>query len=197
MKLAEDLPPASTTAAAPERNLALLLLIKDVTLTKARNNHRRSRSLADGSCMSIEVSRPPRASDACRTPPAIVERIRSLAQGYTDRQIADQLNSKAMVGEKGSVPLPEGEVDSLRASDYQQLPKKISARYPEGDRRGDGRYGGKMRPDSGRDHCQLLTGAVGKADESRPAPKSLVGTVNGQISDVADLRKQQTVITVA
>ena len=144
LKLAEDLPTlwhASTTTAL-ERKQLLRLLIKDVTLTKRETTIAVAIRWQTEACMSIEVSRPPRASDACRTPPAIVDRIRSLAQDHTDRQIADQLNSEGYrSGKKGSFTAPKVKWIRYVHQITSNCPEN-PARCPE-DRRGDGRYGAR------------------------------------------------------
>lgn len=94
LQLAEDLPAlwhAPTTTAA-ERKQLLRLLVKDVTLTKEATTIRVAVRWQTEVSTTVEVPRPPRSYDACRTPAEVVERIRALAGEHTDRQIADQLN---------------------------------------------------------------------------------------------------------
>jgi hypothetical protein len=49
-------------------------------------------------CTELEVPRPRRSYDVRRTDPAVVERVRALAAGHTDRRIA------ALLGQEGHRP---------------------------------------------------------------------------------------------
>jgi DNA invertase Pin-like site-specific DNA recombinase len=191
LKLAEDLPSLwhAPTTTALERKQLLRLLIKDVTLTKRETTIAVAIRWQTEACMSIEVPRPPRACDACRTPLAIVERIRNLAQDHTDRQIADQLNSEGYhPGKKGSFTAPK--VKWIRY--VHQIPSNCpenSAGYPER-KRGDGRY-------SARAAAKLLNVSVstiadwcksGKLDGIQATRKS-PWWVRLTVEDIRQLRK--------
>jgi DNA invertase Pin-like site-specific DNA recombinase len=94
LALAQDVPAvwhAPTTTQA-ERKQLLRCLIKDVTVTKRPTVITVAIRWQTEACTVLEVPRPLRAAEARRTPPAIVERIRTLAPTLTDRQIAITLN---------------------------------------------------------------------------------------------------------
>jgi hypothetical protein len=94
LALAPDVPAvwhAPTTTQA-ERKQLLRCLIKDVTLAKCPMTIMVAIRWQTEACTVLEVSRPPRAAEARRTPPTMVERIRTLAPTLTDRQIAITLN---------------------------------------------------------------------------------------------------------
>jgi hypothetical protein len=79
--LAQDVPAvwhAPTTTQA-ERKQLLRCLIKDVTVTKRPTVITVAIRWQTEACTVLEVPRPLRAAEARRTPPAIVERIRTLA----------------------------------------------------------------------------------------------------------------------
>lgn len=95
-KRAEDLPArwhAPTTTPA-ERKQRLRLLVKDVTLTKGATTIPVAVRWQTEACLTVEVARPPRCWDACRTPAAVVDRVRLLAGDPTDRPIAERLNAE-------------------------------------------------------------------------------------------------------
>src|SRR5215467_2664044 len=96
LNLAVDLPAlwhAPTTTPA-ERKQLLRLLVKDVTLTKAATTIQVALRWQTEVCTIVEVPRPPRSYDACRTLTGVVERVRLLAADHTDRQITQQLNGE-------------------------------------------------------------------------------------------------------
>jgi DNA invertase Pin-like site-specific DNA recombinase len=103
LNLAEDLPAlwhAPTTTPA-ERKQLLRLLVKDVTLTKEATTIRVALRWQTEACTTLEVPRPPRSCDARRTPAAVVDRVRVLAENHTDRQLADRLNAERWKSGRG------------------------------------------------------------------------------------------------
>jgi DNA invertase Pin-like site-specific DNA recombinase len=103
LHLAEDLPAlwhAPTTTPA-ERKQLLRLLAKDVTLTKEATTIRVALRWQTAACTTVEVPRPPRSCDACRTPTTVVAQVRVLAGNHTDRQIADRLNAAGWQSGRG------------------------------------------------------------------------------------------------
>jgi DNA invertase Pin-like site-specific DNA recombinase len=140
LNLAKDLPAlwhAPTTTPAERKHL-LRLLVKDVTLTKQATTIRVALRWQTEACTTVEVPRPPRSCDARRTPPAVVERVRVLAEDHTDRQIADRLNAEGWKSGRGG---------SFTASKVQWIRyvQGIRSGCPEGPaacargKRGDGR----------------------------------------------------------
>jgi DNA invertase Pin-like site-specific DNA recombinase len=140
LNLAEDLPAlwhASTTTTF-ERKQLLRLLVKDVTLIKETTTVRAALRWQTDVCTTVEVSRPPRACDARRTPTVIVDHVRALAGDHTDRQIADRLNAEGLKTGKGA---------SFTASKvhWVRYVQQIRSGCPEGPwrckqgQRGDGR----------------------------------------------------------
>jgi hypothetical protein len=154
LSLAEDLPAlwdASTTTDA-ERKQLLRLLIKDVTLTKHAAVIGVAVRWQTDACTAAEVPRPRRSADARRTDAGVVERVRALATGQTDRQIADLLNAE------GRKPGASGSFTAKKVQWIRQA-HKIPSGCPEGPgacaagQRGDGRY-------SARAAAQLLNVTV-------------------------------------
>jgi len=140
LNLAEDLPAlwhAPTTLPA-ERKQLLRLLVKDVTLTKGTPTIQVAVRWQTEACTTLEVPRPPRCWDACRTPVAVADRVRLLAGEHTDRQIAEQLNAEGWKSGRGG---------SFTASKVQWIRyvHQIRSGCPEGPaactqgERGDGR----------------------------------------------------------
>jgi hypothetical protein len=105
LNLAEDLPALwhAPTTTAVERKQLLRLLVKDVTLTKEATTIRAALRWQTEACTTVEVPRPPRACNACRTPAAVVDQVRVLAAGHTDSQIADQLNAAGWKSGRGGL----------------------------------------------------------------------------------------------
>jgi DNA invertase Pin-like site-specific DNA recombinase len=95
--LASDLPRVwhDPRTAMRERKRMLRLLIEDVTLLRAHAIQIQIR-WKGGATMTLERSRPLTAPDLRRTPAAIVELIRALATGQTDRQVAATLNGREL-----------------------------------------------------------------------------------------------------
>jgi DNA invertase Pin-like site-specific DNA recombinase len=100
LALARDMPRlwhASTTQ-AKDRKRMLRLLIQDITVGKRPNQkkllvHIRWQGRA---CTDLSVELPPNIADQVRYPAALVDRVRDLAQGLLDAQIADQFNREGL-----------------------------------------------------------------------------------------------------
>src|SRR5262245_26648937 len=140
LNLAEDLPllwHAPTTTPA-ERKQLLRLLVQDVTLTKGIPTIRVAVRWQTEACTTLEVPRPPRCWDACRTPAAVVARFHLLAANHTDRQIAEQRNAAGCLSGRGG-SFTAGKVQWIR------YVRRIRSGCPEGPaacaqgERGDGR----------------------------------------------------------
>jgi DNA invertase Pin-like site-specific DNA recombinase len=96
LALAADVPAlwhADTTTAAQRKQL-VRLLIKDITLIKQDHAIAVAVRWQTEACTLLEVARPRRSCDVRRTDPAAVERIRALASGHADEQIATILNKE-------------------------------------------------------------------------------------------------------
>jgi hypothetical protein len=141
LDLAEDLPALwhapSTTAA--ERKQLLRFLIQDVTLTKRDRVIALAIRWQTQACTLIEVPRPLRSCDVRRTPAAVVERVRALANAHSDSQIATRLNAEGCTSGTGR-PFTAARVQWIRYA------HTIASGCPEGpgrvvtNQRGDGRY---------------------------------------------------------
>jgi DNA invertase Pin-like site-specific DNA recombinase len=141
LNLAEDLPAlwhAPTTTAA-ERKQLVRFLVQGVTLTKHEHVVAVAIRWQTQACTTTEVPRPPRSCDARRTPAAVVERVRVLATGHGDRQIATVLNAEGLLSGTGR-PFTAARVQWIRYA------HTIASGCPEGPgralqgQRGDGRY---------------------------------------------------------
>jgi DNA invertase Pin-like site-specific DNA recombinase len=139
--LAEDLPAvwqAATTTQA-ERKQLLRFLIRDVTVTKEEHAVVVSVRWQSNACTRVEVARPRRSCDIRRTDPAVVQRIRVLANSHTDQQIADLLNEEGFTPGL-STSFTTGKVQWLRyAHDIPSGCPAGPAACATG-QRGDGRY---------------------------------------------------------
>jgi hypothetical protein len=94
LDVVHDLPAvwqADTTTHA-ERTQVVRLLIKDVTLTTLATTIRIAVRWHTHACRTLAVPRPPRAAVLRRPEPAVVERVRQLAQDHTDIAIAARLH---------------------------------------------------------------------------------------------------------
>jgi DNA invertase Pin-like site-specific DNA recombinase len=104
LALARDLPRVwhAPTTQAKDRKRMLRLLIKDITVEKPQPKqllvHIRWQG---GASTDRSVQLPPNIADRLRYPTAAVERVRELAQGLLDVQIADQLNREGHSSAKG------------------------------------------------------------------------------------------------
>jgi DNA invertase Pin-like site-specific DNA recombinase len=141
LELAQDLPAVwhapSTTPA--ERKQLLRCLVRDVTLTKEATTIHLGIRWQTEACTTLAIPRPRRSADVRRTDPAVVQRIRDLAPGHTDRQIAVLLHDEGRVS---------GLAGRFTASKVQWLryQHRIASGCPDGPlacpqgQRGDGRY---------------------------------------------------------
>jgi DNA invertase Pin-like site-specific DNA recombinase len=140
-RLAQDLPAlwrAPTTTAAQRKQL-LRYLVKDVALTRQATTLRIDLRWQTEACTTLVIPRPRRSPDLRRTDPAVLARIRELAAGQTDREIAARLNAEGFQpGLKGA--FTASKVQALRYT------YAIPGGCPEGPlacpsgQRGDGRY---------------------------------------------------------
>jgi len=105
LALARDLPRlwhASTTQ-AKDRKRMLRLLIKDITVEKRTDQKELSVHIRwqGGACSDLSVRLPPNFADQVRYPAALVDRVRDLARGLLDAQIADQFNREGLASARG------------------------------------------------------------------------------------------------
>jgi DNA invertase Pin-like site-specific DNA recombinase len=94
LTLAQDLPlvwQASTTTHA-ERKQLLRYLIKDVTLTKAETTIQIRIRWQSEALTQLEIPRPQKAWEKCRTSSEVIVLVRQWAPHHTDQQIAARLN---------------------------------------------------------------------------------------------------------
>lgn len=145
LALAQDLPAiwqAPTTGHA-ERKQLLRFLIKDVTLTRQDKTVQVNIRWQTEAVTSREVARRPKSCDARRTPSAVVERVRMLAQDHTDQQIADLLIQEGLIPGLGGT-FSASKIYWIRyayrvANDCPLAPGRCST-----GQRGDGRYSALM-----------------------------------------------------
>jgi hypothetical protein len=114
--LARNLPAVwqAPTTTAPDRKRLLRLVIQEVTVTGALE--RRAAALvirwSGGATTAHTVTRPP-AGWHCTTAPAVIARLRDLAQHLPDQQIAAQLNAAGLTTQTGK-PWTHQRVASIR-----------------------------------------------------------------------------------
>jgi DNA invertase Pin-like site-specific DNA recombinase len=105
LALARDLPRLwhAPTTHAKDRKRMLRLLIKDITVEKPINQRRLLVHIRwqGGACTDLTVPLPPNMADRLRYPAVVVDRVRDLAQGLLDAQIADQFNREAHASATG------------------------------------------------------------------------------------------------
>ena len=141
LALAQDLPTVwhSPTTTPAERKQLLRFLVKDVTLTRLDTTIHVGIRWQTEALTSLDVPRPPRAYDACRTASSVVARIRELALQHPDDQITTVLNQEGFTPGRGG-EFTTGKVQWIRYA------YKIPTRCPQGPvarlggPRGDGRY---------------------------------------------------------
>lgn len=141
LALAQDLPAvwqAPTTTHA-ERKQLLRFLVKDVTLTKQASTIHLGIRWQTEALTTLDVPRPLRASDARRTAPAVVARVRALAPTQTDREIAARLTAAGYTSGTGG-PFTTHKVQWIRCA--YGIPLQCPGAPPVGadGPRGDGRY---------------------------------------------------------
>jgi DNA invertase Pin-like site-specific DNA recombinase len=98
LALAQDLPAVWHAATTPQVDRKRLLgyLIKDVTLGRGVTTIRVAVRWQTEACTELEVPRLRRSYEVRRTDPAVVARVRALAPGHTDRQIAALLDQEGL-----------------------------------------------------------------------------------------------------
>jgi DNA invertase Pin-like site-specific DNA recombinase len=105
LKLARDLPRLwkSNATSTKDNKRILQLLIQDITVKKPERGrailHVRWQGGQDED-LHVELPRP--AADRWRHSDALVQRVRELAQKYSDDEIADQLNAEGLKSNKGN-----------------------------------------------------------------------------------------------
>jgi DNA invertase Pin-like site-specific DNA recombinase len=141
LALAADVPAmwqAATTTPGQRKQL-LRLLIQDVTLTKQEQRIAITVRWQTGACTALEVPRPRRSCDVRRTDPETVERVRQLASGHTDDEIAEILNKEGRTAGLGG-PFTTKKIKWIRhAYRIGSACPQGPAACPDG-QRGDGRY---------------------------------------------------------
>jgi DNA invertase Pin-like site-specific DNA recombinase len=98
LALARDLPAIwhAPTTRQTDRKQLLGYLIKDVTICRGDTTIQVAVRWQTEACTTLEVPRPKRSYEVRRTDPAVVERVRALAPGHTDRQIAVLLDQEGL-----------------------------------------------------------------------------------------------------
>ena len=105
LKLAEDLPRLwkSNTTSTKDKKRILQLLIQDITVEKPERGrvilHVRWQG---GQCEDFDVRLPRPAAERWRHGDALVQRVRELAQDYSDGEIAATLNAEGLKSNKGN-----------------------------------------------------------------------------------------------
>jgi hypothetical protein len=105
LALAKDLPRVwhALTTQAKDRKRMLRLLIKDITVE--RPSHQKQLLVhirwQGGASTNLTVQLPPSIADRLRYPAALVDRVRELAQGIPDAEIANRLNREGHSSAKG------------------------------------------------------------------------------------------------
>ena len=105
LALARDLPRLwrATTTEAKDRKRMLRLLIADITVEDLRVSRQVVLHIRwhGGACSDVTVTRRAPIADRLRYPAATIERVRELAQGLTNAQIAQALNAQGLRSAKG------------------------------------------------------------------------------------------------
>ena len=105
LKLAADLPQLwkCNTTSAKDKKRILQLLIQDVTVEKRERGrvtlHVRWQG---GQCEDLDVRLPRPSAERWRHDDALVQRVRELAQNYSDDEIAAKLNAEGLKSNKGN-----------------------------------------------------------------------------------------------
>jgi DNA invertase Pin-like site-specific DNA recombinase len=105
LKLAQDLPRLwkSPATSAKDKKRILQLLIQDITVEKPE---RRTAILhvcwQGGHCEDLQVELPRSTAERWRHSDALVQRVRELAQNYSDDEIAVTLNAEGLRSNKGN-----------------------------------------------------------------------------------------------
>jgi DNA invertase Pin-like site-specific DNA recombinase len=105
LALARDLPRLwhAPTTPAKDRKRMLRLLIKDITIEKSAEPKQLLVHIRwqGGACTDRSVQLPPNIADRLRYPAAVIARVRELALGLPDAEIAAQLNREGHNSAKG------------------------------------------------------------------------------------------------
>ena len=173
--LAQDLPTlwqADTTTQTDHKQL-LRLLIKDVTLTRQGRVIQLGIRWQTGALTEQAVLLPKRASEAYRTSPQVIDRVRELAQNQSDDQIAEQLNREGFHPGRGGV-FTRGKVQWIRHA--YQIPTGCPgnpAFVPEG-QRADGRYPARVVAQVLNIHVSTVADwcRAGRLDSVQAGPRS-------------------------
>lgn len=104
LALVSDLPRVwnDPRTSARDRKRMLRLLIEDVTLVREQSTIRVAIRWKGGATTQLERPKPIGAPELYRTPPDIVEQVRSLATAQTDREIARTLNARWLRSGRGN-----------------------------------------------------------------------------------------------
>jgi DNA invertase Pin-like site-specific DNA recombinase len=150
LALAQDIPlvwHAPTTTHA-ERKQLLRCLIQDVTLTKAESTIQIRIRWQSQALTQLEIPRPQKAWEQCRTPPEVIALVGQWAPHHTDQQIAARLNQAGWQAGRGGA-FTADKVQWIRYA--YAIPLSCPEHPPRGTpkQRGDGRY-------SARAAAQLL-----------------------------------------
>jgi DNA invertase Pin-like site-specific DNA recombinase len=144
LRLAQDIPlvwRAGTTTQA-ERKQLVRYLIKDVTLNKEEKTIKITVRWQTEAFTRLEIPRPRKSCDVCRTDPQVVTMVRRLSPDHADKQIALALNQAGLCPGRGGA-FTASKVQWIRYA-YQ-----IATGCPErptlanDQPRGDGRYSAK------------------------------------------------------
>ena len=105
LTLARDLPLLwhAPTTQSKDRKRMLRLLIKDVTVDKPANRKQLMAHIRwqGGACSDISVQLPANIADRLRYPAAVVDRVRDLAHGSLDAEIAEAFNREGQTSATG------------------------------------------------------------------------------------------------
>src|SRR5262249_9600433 len=115
MRLAQDIPlvwRAGTTTQA-ERKQLVRYLIKDVTLNKEEKTVKITVRWQTEAFTRLEIPRPRKSCDICRTDPQVVTMVRRLSPDHADKQIAIALNQAGLSPGRGGA-FTAGKVQWIR-----------------------------------------------------------------------------------
>jgi DNA invertase Pin-like site-specific DNA recombinase len=105
LALARDLPRLwyAPTTPSKDRKRMLRLLIKDITVEKPSAHKQLLVHIRwqGGACSDLHLQLPPKIADRVRYPATVVDRIRDLAQRFSDGEIAESLNREGQVSALG------------------------------------------------------------------------------------------------
>jgi hypothetical protein len=105
LALARDLPLLwhAPTTQSRDRKRMLRLLIKDITVDKPTNQKHLTAHIRwqGGACSDLSLQLPPNIADRLRYPAAIVDRVRDLARGSLDAEIAVEFNQEGRTSATG------------------------------------------------------------------------------------------------